>query len=224
MARADIRAIASPSPTPWCVRVLRASPCSSGAKIRWGATSGSMPGSVVDHADLGASLLGRRPDQDLVVLRRERERVLDQLLQDPARGRRGSGWPWPARAAPRSGRGRRRWRPRGRRRVTSAHSVSPASTAASNRCDQPREVARPVRPAAPAARRAAPRASVPAASVCAMPEDHRDRRAQLVAQPRDQLVAAGGPLQQRLLRHLELAGAAALPLERLGQLLDHRRG
>ncbi len=52
-------------------------------------------------------------------------------------------------------------------------------------------------------------------------EDHRDRRPQLVPEPADQLLAARRPLQQRLLRHLQLARPPAPALERLGQLLDH---
>ena len=53
------------------------------------------------------------------------------------------------------------------------------------------------------------------------PEDHRDRRAELVADAADQLLAVRGALEQRFLRHLELAGPAALAIERVGQLLDH---
>jgi hypothetical protein len=52
------------------------------------------------------------------------------------------------------------------------------------------------------------------------PEDHRDRRAKLVAETRDELVPAGGPLQQRFLRDLELSGPAALARQGLGELLD----
>ena len=53
------------------------------------------------------------------------------------------------------------------------------------------------------------------------PEDHRDRRAELVADAADQLLAVRGALEQRFLGHLELAGPASLAIERVGQLLDH---
>ena len=53
------------------------------------------------------------------------------------------------------------------------------------------------------------------------PEDDGHGRAELVAQPAHQLVTASGSLEQRLLRELELAGTAALALERLGELPDH---
>ena len=54
-------------------------------------------------------------------------------------------------------------------------------------------------------------------------EDHGHRGAELVAQAGDELVAAGGPFEQGLLRDLELTRAAALALQRLGQLLDDGR-
>ena len=124
--------------------------------------------------------------------------------------------------APRRGRGRCGRRPRERRPSTSAHSVSPASTAASNRWtsrarsfgadDQPFQelLARLLRRGAAGQR-------------LRHAEDHRDRRAELVAQAGHELVAAGRALQERLLCDLELAGAAALTLEGLGQLLDDGR-
>ena len=55
-------------------------------------------------------------------------------------------------------------------------------------------------------------------------EDHGDRRAQLVADAPDQLLAVGGALQQGFLRELQLAGAAAFAVQRIGHLLDHHGG
>ena len=42
-----------------------------------------------------------------------------------------------------------------------------------------------------------------------------------MADPADQLLAVCRPLEQRLLRHLQLAGAPTLPVQRVGQFLDH---
>ena len=53
------------------------------------------------------------------------------------------------------------------------------------------------------------------------PEDHGDGRAELVAEPAHELVTTGSPLEERLLRELELPGAASLALEGLGELADH---
>ena len=53
------------------------------------------------------------------------------------------------------------------------------------------------------------------------PEDDRDGRPQLVAEPGDLLVAALRSLDQRLVGPLEFRGALALALEGLRQLVDH---
>ena len=55
------------------------------------------------------------------------------------------------------------------------------------------------------------------------PEDHRHRGAELVPEPAQQLVAPRSALEERLLRELELARAASLALEGLGELADHAR-
>jgi len=51
-------------------------------------------------------------------------------------------------------------------------------------------------------------------------EDHRDRRAELVRETGHHLVAAGRPLDERLMCLLELLRALALAIERVGELLD----
>ncbi len=66
--------------------------------------------------------------------------------------------------------------------------------------------------------------AVPFAERLRHPEDDRDGGAQLVAQPGDQLMAAGGTLQEGLLRHLELPGASSFALQGVGELLDHGGG
>ena len=56
------------------------------------------------------------------------------------------------------------------------------------------------------------------------PQDDRDRRAELVGEPRHQLVPSRGPLDQRRLGLLELSSPAALPLEGLRELPDDPGG
>ena len=53
------------------------------------------------------------------------------------------------------------------------------------------------------------------------PEDDRDGRPQLVAEPGDLLVATLGSLDERLVGSLEFRGALSLALEGLRQLVDH---
>ena len=95
IARADIRASDSPIPTPWWVRVCRCSACSSGSKIRVDGV-GVDPGALVDHAHLEAVVGRSTATVTIAVGRAERQRVVDELLQDPQtrgaveRGHRGA--------------------------------------------------------------------------------------------------------------------------------------
>ena len=200
----------------------RSSACSSGSKIR-SARLGVDAGPVVDHADLGDVRRRARPGPRTSVLGREgRARS--------RRAPRGSG-ARPVRLrvaiaggrAPRRGRGRRPRRPRGRPAATSAHSVRPASTAASKRCDEPGEVARRERRACRARSSRCSSGGAARRSDCAMPRITVTGVRSSWPSRAISSLAAGGALQQRLLGDLELPGAAPLALERLGQLLDDGR-
>ncbi len=55
-------------------------------------------------------------------------------------------------------------------------------------------------------------------------EDHRHGSAELVREPGDEIVPAGGALDEGLLGRLQLPGPVALALERFREVLDHARG
>ena len=54
-------------------------------------------------------------------------------------------------------------------------------------------------------------------------EDHRDRRPELMGQPGDELLPSRRTLDERVLRGLELPRTSALAFESFGELLDHVR-
>ncbi len=186
-----------------------------------GSDLASMPGPSSITRITGEPSSRSTRTSDRTVLRGERDGVLDQLLQDAAGGQ-----------AVQAGHGRSRRRLDADALVAAGHlaghvrDVGPLGQARLDRrleaLDEPGEVAGArdeafQQLATRLLRRGAARQRLRHA------EDHGHRRAELVAQAGDELVAAGRALQQRLLGDLELARAAALALQRLGQLLDDGR-
>ena len=221
IARADIRAIASPSPIALMgagVERLALLERSEDPRERLRRRCRDLRRSRGSPRSPPRARRGRAR----AVLRGERDGVLDELLQDAAGGQAVQAGHGRSRSAPR--RGCARWPPATSRAtsVTSAHSVRPASTAASNRwTSRARSPARDDEAFQQLSARLLRRGA--AGERLRHAEDHGHRGAELVAQAGDELVAAGGPLEQGLLRDLELTRAAALALERLGQLLDDGR-
>ena len=214
-----MRASVRPRPTPWWVRVLSSSRLFERFEDAVERVRRRCRGRGRSRAP-GDAAFGRDPDRDASCSGREREAVLDELLEDATRRdpvEAGHRRPGAASTMTRSciaATSRATW-------VTSAHSVSPASTAASNRCtSRARLWARSTRLSSDLSafldRGGALRQRLGHA------QDHGDRGAELVTEPRDQLVAPGAPFQQRLLGDLQLAGPASFALEGFGEALDHR--
>ena len=183
---------------------------------------GGDAGTAIDDPDLGSIAVHGDLHDDLAVVRRERERVLDELLHDAQagravqRGHHGSGRcldPDPGVALGRLAGERDHVGPLGQARLDgcleTVHETGEPLGALRERAQGLVELL---------ALHGSPLEGL------RQPEDHRHRGPQLVAQAADQLLAPRGALQQRLLRQLELPGAPTLAFESLGQLFDHGGG